>query len=103
MERQRYKNPYQLFLGISGIILLSGYINIAPPSHPLQITLVLLFGSICIGSLSYYLSGSHRQATGTAAAIFFLLFIRYLGIRHIAASVAVIFLFTALSTIKSKK
>lgn len=83
MERlHKERNPLLLFFGITGIIVLTAYINIVSPATIIHIAgfFLLLFLSLVL--LSKYTFLNMRHAVLLAGGISLYLLLRYLGLRH---------------------
>ncbi len=76
------KNPLILFLGITGLILLAAYINIAPPDTAVNIIgfFTLLVATMLL--LGIYAIRNIRRVIVITFAVVVYLCLRYVGLRH---------------------
>lgn len=83
MERlPKTRNPLLLFAGLTGIIVLSAYINILPPDSPFALVGFFVLVAFSIGTLCAYLLRSTRHALFIAGGVSVYLILRLLGLRH---------------------
>lgn len=95
MERLRKtRNPLLLFIGVTGLITLTAFINIVPPD---SITAMLIFAFLFIATLvllGLYTIRSLRHVLILTFGITLYLILRFFGLRHplyavlLAASIA---------------
>lgn len=83
MERhKRERNSVFLFLGASGVIVLSAYVNAFPPDSPIILAGFFLLLATSIGLIGAYIFRRTRHAILLAIGVSLYLFLRYLGLRQ---------------------
>lgn len=83
MDRhKRERNPLYLFLGASGLIGLSAYINAFPPDFPLTLAGFFLLLATSVGLIGAYIFRRTRHAALLAVGASLYLALRYLGLRQ---------------------
>jgi len=83
MERSHTsKNPITLFLGITGIILLAAYVNIALPDTGVTILGFFLLLVITIACLGMYITRNTRHVVVLTLGVTLYLGLRFIGLRH---------------------
>src|SRR3989344_9441651 len=83
MERlPKERNPLLLFLGITGIIGLSAYVNIVTPDSLFAIVGFFLLLGASLGLLGLYAFRRKRHAILLAVGMTLYLALRYLGLKH---------------------
>ncbi|MCL4200281.1 hypothetical protein KJZ67_02990 [Patescibacteria group bacterium] len=81
-HQSKTRNPLLLFAGLTGIIVLSAYINILSPDSPFALAGFFVLVTFSIGTLCAYLLQNTRRATLIASSISVYLILRLLGLRH---------------------
>jgi len=82
MDRHKpARNPYLLISGVSGYILLAGFVNVFPPDNAWKISLFIIIFSVSSGLIVQYLFRTMQQSLllGTGLALFLIL--RIFGLR----------------------
>jgi len=84
MERlkKRQRNPYLLFVGVSGYFLLAAYVNVFPPDAPWRIGIFIIAFAFSTWMLLRYLFKNTRQPTVFTIGLATILVLRFLGLRH---------------------
>lgn len=95
MERfHKSRNPLLLFLGVTGLILLTAFINIVPPYSIGAIAVFAIIFTATLILLGLYAIRRVRHVLMLTFGIIIYLVLRYLGLRHplyavlLAASIA---------------
>ncbi len=83
MERlKKERNPLILFLGLTGLIVMSAYVNIFPPDSLTHILIFLVILAVSLGLLCSYVFRKTRHTVLITLGVMLYLVLRYFGLRH---------------------